>query len=265
MGLQVLGQFIGQGSAVTPLPVGGTLNTNGGANSFSITGPGTFTANSQFNSLEANLMLRAANINNGMFQAYVIGGPKLMTLSENADFNYILGAAGIPNANFQDNFSANNIFIGGQVGGMLKLDFSSFIPVSADVAAKYAWGRDQVTANVAGSNNAAIAIPGTGGAAVGGNTQVFTNDANIGTYQMSFNTSARELNANVHFQATRFLQFTVGYFYQDWDKTVRPGNQINPTLAPIAGIGGVHTAPTFPFATSSYAIQGVTVGGAWTF
>ncbi len=262
MGLQVLGDFVSQRSTVTPLAVGDTLNTNGGANSFLITGGGAFTASSEFNNLEANLMFRAASSNNGMFQVYALAGPKIMTLSEDDDFNYIIGA---PGANFLDEFGATNTFVGGQLGAMLKMDFSSFIPVSADVAAKYAYGRNAVTATVAGSNNAVVAIAGTGGAAVGANTQVFTNDANIGIYKESLDTGASELNANLHYQVTRFFQLTVGYSWLDWEKTVRPGNQINPTLAPIAGIGGVHTAPTFPFATSSYNIQGVNVGGSWTF
>jgi hypothetical protein len=262
VGCEALVDVMFRGSTTTPLAPGDTLNTNGGANVFTLAGTGgTFTAWSQFNNVESNLLLRLAC--NNTFQLYGLGGPRLMTLREADTFDYMLGGFGISSANFEDEFNTTNIFVGGQLGALLKADFGCRF--SADVAAKCGLGWNAASVDVLGSNNTPIAIPGTGGALTGANTQVFTNDANMGYRDANYFSVVPELQANLNFQVTERIQLRLGYSALWWTSSLRPGDQINPSLAPIAGIGGTHTAPTLPFVTETFSLQAINFGGTWKF
>ncbi len=234
---------------------GSTINTNGGANSFTITAPSSYTTWLQYGDSDFSMMRRI--LNNDTTRVYFLYGTKVAYLEEDAKFQYVLGAAGVPSANFLDEFHTRDGFLGGQVGFLVKSDFGRF---TADLAAKCALGINYSSSTTLGSNNAGIAVPGTGGAAVGANTQVFTNDNNIGYREAGYFSVIPEINGNLSYHVNDRLSVRVGYSFTAWTNVIRAGDQITPTLAPIAGIGGVHTAPAFPSTTSTFFIHGLNFG-----
>jgi hypothetical protein len=242
---------------------GSTINTNAGANSFTVTAPSTFQTWSQYGDTEANMM-RRLYCDDGT-RIYFLYGTKLAYLEEDAMFRYTLagGAAGaVGAANFLDEFHVRNGFLGGDAGFLVKSVFGNW---TVDAAAKCALGVNYVASTALGSNNAAGAVAGTGGAAVGGNTQIFTNDSNIGYRETSYFSVIPELNLNLAYQVTERIQVRMGYTFMAWINTQRPGDQIDPTLTPAGAIAGTHTAPVVPNVTSTYIIHGLNFGATWKY
>jgi hypothetical protein len=263
-GMQTLVNTVFRSQTNVNFGAGSTINTNAGASAFAITGPSTFTTNTQYGDTEANMMRLLSDNDN--VKVYGLYGTKLAYLEEDMTFRYTLGGApGIaaaPGGNFLDEFHARNGFIGGDAGLMVKSTFGNF---TADFAAKCALGINYTATTVLGSNNASGAVAGTGGAAVGGNTQVFTNDANIGYRETGYFSVIPEFNANLAYQVTERIQVRIGYTFLAWVTVDRPGDQMVPTLAPAASIVGTHTAPPFPALTNTYYLHGLNFGAVWKY
>jgi putative beta barrel porin BBP7 len=262
-GTQTIVDTVFRSETTTNFGAGSTINTNGGANAFTITGASTYQTWSQFGDSSIDMLRKISSNDNT--RIYAIYGTKIAYEEEDAAFNYVIGR-GVGNlgggANFLDEFHTRNGFFGGDLGMMVKSNFGNF---TADFAARCALGINYTSSTTIGTNNATVAVAGTGGAAVGANTQVFTNDNNIGYREAGYFSVIPALNANLAYNFSERLSVRIGYTFIAWTNVERAGDQINPTLAPIAGIGGIHTAPAFPSATTTLLIQGVNFGATLKF
>jgi hypothetical protein len=216
------------GPAVLSLPLtAGTVNT--------------FAANSAFTDTDANSILRL--INNPNTKVYALYGPKFASLEEDMTFTYNSLGAG-----FLDEFHTRNYFIGGQVGVWVKQNIGAF---TADLQALCAIGYSYSNLIVLGKNTLGI------------NTQVFTNDANIGYFGTNYFSVIPEVAGNLAYNLTQRIQLRVGYSFMAYVDVQRPSDQLVTNLGP--GIVGPHTAPANPFTSTTYIIHGLNVGASWHY
>jgi hypothetical protein len=223
------------------VPAGSFINTNGGATSLPLTA-GVFTGNSTFTDTDANTVRRLINSENT--KVYAIYGPKFASLEEDLTFAYSIGGT-----NLLDEFHTRNYFIGGQVGAWVVQNFGAFV---ADLQAKCAIGYSYSNLIVLGRNT------------LGGNSQVFTNDANIGYFGTSYFSVIPEVDGNLALKVTEHIQVRVGYSFMAYMNTQRVGDQVVAALVPPA-LAGPHTAPAPPFLASTYIIHGFNVGASWHY
>ncbi len=259
-GTQTIVDTVFRSTSTIAFGPGSTINTNGGANTFAITGPSTYSTWIQFGDSDFN-MLRQVSQNDNT-RVYALYGAKIAYLEEDAKFNYVLGKGigilPVGLANFLDEFHTRNGFFGGDAGLMVKSNFGRF---TADLSARCAIGVNYTSTTVLGSNNAPAGLA-LGG--VGGNTQVYTNDSNIGYRECGYFSVIPEFDGNLTYHVTNRLSVRVGYTFIAWTNVLRAGDQINPTLAPVA-VGGVHTAPVYPALTNTFIIHGINFGATWSF
>jgi hypothetical protein len=234
-------------TGVVTLPAGSVVNVTGVPAAISTVGAGsTFSANSSFSDTDANSLIRLINTENT--KVYALYGPKFATIEEDITFAYNLPAFGATSA-FLDEFHTRNYFIGGQAGVWIKENIGPFV---ADVQAACALGYSYSNLIVLGRNN------------VGFNTQLLTNDANIGYFGTSYFAVIPEVSGNLAFNVTPKIQVRVGYSFLAYIDVQRPGDQIVPTITPPA-LGGPHTAPAPPFVSTTYVIHGFNVGASWHY
>jgi len=214
---------------------------------FALLGPGLqFSTWSEFNFAELNDLRRLWQNDN--FRLYGILGVKYAQLEEDVSFLY---STVTPGSIFLDEFHTRNDFWGVQLGLWMAVTNGNW---GADVALKCAFG----------VNYAAISVMGSNTSPAPSNTQVLTNDANIGYFESSFFSVLPEVNANLWYQLTPRLQLRAGYNFLALTNIIRPGQQIVQNLDPAA-VGGFHNQPQLPFATTTLLVHGLNLGASWRY
>ncbi|HLW68771.1 MAG TPA: BBP7 family outer membrane beta-barrel protein [Gemmataceae bacterium] len=251
----ITNSFFANTGVITVTPAAGVagpfVNTNGGATTVALTaaGPNTFSANTSFTDTDANSIRRVIKGENT--SVYLIYGPKFATVEEDMTFTYNVAAGGpfAGPAAVLEEFHTRNYFIGGQVGFWLKENLGAFV---ADLQAKCAVGYSYANLIVLGSNTDAS------------NSQMFTNDRNIGYFGTNYFSVIPEVDGNLALKVTDHIQVRIGYSFLAYLNVQRPGDQLVAALAPVAG-AGAHTAPVNPFTSTTYVIHGLNVGASWHY
>jgi hypothetical protein len=216
-------------SAHTPVPI-------------PLLGPGlNFTTWSEFESDDANSLFRLWH--NDYFRIYGVFGVKFVNLEEDVSFLYSVVD---PASLWFDEFHTRNEFWGANLG--LQMMFTSGI-----------WNLDVALKCGLGVNYAAISVFGSNTSAAASNTQILTNDANIGYWESSLFSVAPEVNVNLSCQVAPRILLRAGYTFLAFTNVARPGEQIVQNLDP-ATTAGMHNQPVLPFRTTTFMIHGVNLG-----
>src|SRR5262249_43499690 len=91
---------------------------------------------------------------------------------------------------------------------------------------------------------------------------------NIGSYQHNGFTVVPEMQFNVAYSVMPNVRVIFGYNLIYWSRVARPGEQID-TFVNTSQSGGQTLAgtpgPRFTFRESDLWVQGISIGGDWTF
>jgi len=160
------------------------------------------------------------------------------------------------NVLISDSFNMTNRFYGGTIGARFGYTWCRW-DVGATV--KVSFGATCHSAVIDGSTTLAGA-----GTAPGG---VLAQPSNIGHYSSSDFSVVPEINLTVGYQVTRCIRVLVGYNFIDWNRVLRPANQIDRSLdltqAPTSAMfvpGAAGVAPRFPGVRTDFWAQGINVG-----
>ncbi len=165
------------------------------------------------------------------------------------------GFAAPINFNFQDTFSAKNIFNGGELGIKAQKYWG---PLSCELITKVAFGNNHEVMYING--NYAISTLGTTTTGPGG---LLAQPTNIGTYTRNVFAILPEGNVNLRWDITRNLRATLGYTFIYTNRVQRSGSAINTNVNPTQIGGGTLDGvaqPSFTFNDTPFWVQGVTTG-----
>jgi hypothetical protein len=226
---------------------------------------------------EVNL---AANVaERGAMRFSVLGGLRIldlretMSLSDNlfpaaAGFLTFNGApVGVPSQLVDiDRFRVGNQFYGGQLGGRLGWQGSTF---TINAIAKVALGATQEVVRIDGSTT--VFAPGASPMSAPGG--ILAQPSNIGQHFRSTFAVVPEVGLEIGYQITPRLRATLGYTLLYWSAVARPGNQIDRTVNPaqvpgdfMFGMGGGPARPALvTIRESDFWAQGINVGLVFGF
>jgi hypothetical protein len=226
--------------------------------------------------LRRNLLYGAQG---GFLDAYF--GFKMLGLDESLSITESLLAVGntigvlpsgattvlVPNGStivVNDRFATSNRFYGGQAGFKGEWRFGAW---SIDGNAGIAIGSTQQTVTISGATVTSVPGMGTTGG-LGG--LLALNGTNIGHYSRDRFGVVPELGLNLGYQFTPVIRGFVGYNFIYWSDVVRPGQQIdlnvNRTFQPGSAIPRTGApVPGFPFTSTDFWAQGLTVGLEFRF
>jgi hypothetical protein len=155
-----------------------------------------------------------------------------------------------------DHFGTQNMFNGGQLGGVGEFRLGRWI---FDLRATVALGVTQQFVSIDGSTVSSAPFQGSTTAPGG----LLAQTSNMGRFSHDVFSVVPEIGINVGYQFTNHIRGFVGYNFLYWSSVVRPGNQIdpvvNPNLIPPSQPGGPQR-PTFNFNGSDFWAQGITFG-----
>ncbi len=157
----------------------------------------------------------------------------------------------------KDQFSAQNNFFGGQIGGVLGLHLNRW---SFDTTLKLAVGQNQVHSNIVG-NTVNFAPDGTSIPRTGG---LLAQQSNIGTYNFSETSFAPELGLMVGYNFNSNVKMMVGYNAMYWTNVVRSSGlidtNVNPNQIPGSTTTGGAASPSRQYNTTDFWAQGISLG-----
>ncbi len=160
-----------------------------------------------------------------------------------------------------DNFHTQNNFNGGELGIILDRYKGRWI---YEGAARFAVGNMQQVVTINGST--AVSFPGQ--PTVVNQGGILALSSNIGNYTQNSLRVIPMLSGRLGYRVTPRLSFLVGYTVIFFGQVARAGDQIdttvNPNLIPPV-TGGGPNRPSFAFHTSDLWLQGITIGGEYSF
>ncbi len=210
---------------------------------------GTFTATtrSRFDGAELNALRSCWNDCESSFTVLV--GFRYLHLDEGLRIREDLALAstvpGVGNSTFVvvDNFSTENRFYGGQVGGRFERRFGKLF---ANAQAKVALGGTEEVVNIRGATRSTQA----NGTAVTTNGGLLALPTNSGRFSHDAFSFVSDVNLNVGYQVTERVRASIGYDFLYWSDVARPGSQIdtavNPTQLPSNFAQGTLVGPARP-------------------
>jgi hypothetical protein len=149
-----------------------------------------------------------------------------------------------------DFFGTRNQFYGGQVGGRFLWDRG---PFSLELLGKVAVGVTHQEVTINGSTTASAVDNPNGGAPLTNLTTqggTFALQNNIGSYSQNVFTVVPEINLNLRYKVTSWMEIYVGYNALYWSNVARPGDQIdtvlNSKLIPTGALLSSVTTPPSP-------------------
>ena len=161
--------------------------------------------------------------------------------------------------NAADRFSTKNEFHGAELGVIAEMRRQRW---SLEMLMKLSFGGTNSTVDINGNTTLNGVAAGDGG--------VLTRPSNIGTYSSDEFTMIPELGATLGYDLSCNLRFMFGYTFMYWSKVARPGDQIdlalelvNGSLPPLQVVGSRN--PEFPFATTDFWAQGLSLGLDYRF
>jgi hypothetical protein len=154
-----------------------------------------------------------------------------------------------------DQFSTQNNFYGGQIGGVLGLHVNRW---SFDTTLKLAAGTNQVHANILGNTT----VYGANGAVTNYTGGLLGQQSNIGIFNFSETSFVPELGFSVGYNFNPNVKMMVGYNLIYWTNVARAGNlidtNVNPAQLPPSSI---NAGPPYPqFNTTDFWAQGISLG-----
>ena len=154
-----------------------------------------------------------------------------------------------------DQFSTQNNFYGGQIGGILGLHLNRW---QFDTTLKLAAGTNQVHANILGNTT----VTGANGAVTNYTGGLLGQRSNIGAFNFSETSFVPELGLGVGYNFNSNVKMMVGYNLIYWTNVARAGNmidtQVNPSqLPPSTTSAG---PPYRQYTTTDFWAQGITLG-----
>ena len=160
-----------------------------------------------------------------------------------------------------DSFSTQNNFNGFEVG-LIHQRYSECWMWEGSL--RLALGTTQQLVQING--NTVVSFPGQPTAVNEGG--ILALSSNIGHYSFNNFTAIPQISGRIGYRLTERLTFLVGYTAIFWGKVARAGDQIdttvNPSLIPPAQGGGPNR-PAFALHTSDLWLQGITLGGEYSF
>jgi hypothetical protein len=155
-----------------------------------------------------------------------------------------------------DNFHTQNLFNGGQIGGIGEYRLGRWI---FDVRSTVALGVTQQVVDIFGTTlSQAPGSPAT--LSTGG---LLAQTSNIGRHVHDQFSVVPEVGINVGYQFTNHIRGFVGYNFLYWSSVARPGNQVdlgvNPNLIPPQVPGGPQR-PAYATHGSDFWAQGIQFG-----
>lgn len=165
-----------------------------------------------------------------------------------------------------DNFSTQNNFYGGQIGGRFEWRYRMFFLNTTELVAL---GLSDEIVAISGFSTATPPGASTPVIAPGG---LYAQPSNIGRTNRSELAVVPQFDLNFGLQLTNRLRIYAGYNFLYWSSVARPGSQINPVInlaqPPLSSQFGPVTPPTQPlpvFHSSGFWAQGVDIGLALRF
>jgi hypothetical protein len=160
-----------------------------------------------------------------------------------------------------DQFDVQNNFYGGQLGLSSTLNCNRCY---FSVTGKVALGVMHEQLDVTGYSTLTSSSPLTYSRVNGG---LFANTSNIGRYKHDVFAVVPEVDANIGYNWTSWLTTYVGYSFIYASRTLRPGDQYNPTVNPAViptspsyGLGRAVSTPSALLTQSDFWVQGVNFG-----
>lgn len=160
-----------------------------------------------------------------------------------------------------DDFRTANHFSGGTVGGRLSYAGDR---IGVDLGARVSLGANQQRVGIDGTSGSRVAPDAPFVTVPGG---VFAQSTNIGSHTASRFSVVPEMSANVSYSPFDWMKLRVGYQYLYWTGVVRPGNQIDrsvaDTLIPTSqffGPTGAETRPARQANATDFYAHGVSFG-----
>lgn len=225
---------------------------------------GTVKAEQQLDFTGAEAFGRLMLINNGSRRLDLIAGYHFVRMDDRLQINSnIEGIGGFNNGvlfDVQDRFKATNEFHGGTLGFQGERRNGR---VTLNGLAKVSMGNNHQVVNISGFQNVSIPMNPPNNL-VGG---LFTQGTNIGNYSRDRLTWIPEVNANLVFDVTNRLSFSIGYTGILLTNVVVAGDQLdrNVNLSQQTGPLVGPARPAFQFADRSYWIQGMNLGLNFNF
>ena len=189
----------------------------------------------------------------------LLGGYRCLELKEDLSIRSLTAVSVTPQAGFDvlDQFGTDNNFQGGELGIWYQYYRHRW---TADADLRLALGRTEQKVNIAGST--AFSMVGVENTFDGGLLALPTN---AGSYSRKETDLITELGLSVGYLLTSNLKITGGYRVIYWPRVMRVGDTIDSTVNgsyipdPMVIPAGP-LEPSFAFRTSSYWIQGLSLG-----
>jgi hypothetical protein len=194
-----------------------------------------------------------------------LAGWRLLGLNESLTLRENLNVVSSTNANLPagssffvtDRFATNNLFNGGQIGGIFGYRWRRWV---CDIRSTVAVGGVQEYVNISGNTISSSPLTGTTNSTGG----LLAQSSNIGHFARDVVAVVPEVGVNVGYQFTPHIRGFIGYNFLYISSVVRPGNQIdpvvNPNLIPPANGAGGPQRPAFTFNGSDFWVQGINFG-----
>jgi hypothetical protein len=201
------------------------------------------------------------------FQVNLLGGVRYLNLRER--FNLQTPDVSLPdssgqgggiNYNTVDDFSANNQFVGGQLGARIGYQWDR---LTLDLTGKVALGSTYQTLNINGFGEASGGSVGQPQFSPGG---IFAQPTNMGRYWAWDFSVVPEGELKIGYRVWHNLVLTAGYDFIYWSSVVRPGEQINREVnlsqSGLLGSGTLSgpAQPVAPLTRTDFYAHGLTLG-----
>ncbi len=158
---------------------------------------------------------------------------------------------------YSDEFRANNVFNGGQLGLVYQVDRCVW---HWEVLARVALGNTATRVNVDGQTNRFV--PDFPLYTIDGG--LLAQPTNIDQFDQNRFSVIPEIGVNVSYDLTCRLRASIGYSFLAWTQVMRPADQIDTTVdrrhLEGAGAAGGAVDPAFPDNTTTFWAQGAQIG-----
>ena len=169
----------------------------------------------------------------------------------------------------EDRFATDNDFLGGELGYIWGIERSRW---SADLLTRIAIGSNRQRVSIHGDTDVFLANgnpdpdPNFDGDSDGG---LLALSSNIGDYERDRFSMIPEVNLTLGYKVTQNLKLRAGYTLLYWTNVVRPGDQIdreiNSTLLPGETPSLPPLRPLFTFNETNLLVQGLNIGGEYSW
>jgi hypothetical protein len=217
---------------------------------------------SQMYGLEFNALRAVGDSTGDPLSFCWLGGVRALSLTETLQLSTNSTNFSGGTAHHSDIFSAQNMFIGLQIGarGVWQRD-----PLRIEVSAKFSFGGNSDVLRIAGQDSLS---PVTRVSPIlSSHEGFFAQPSNIGRYRPGYFAYVPEVQARVSYRITEHMSLTAGYDLLYWTAVLRPGNQID-SLINTTQTTGPLSGPAYPgrsYHPADFWAGGWSAGLQWVF